>query len=335
MLPDAPYPKQATTPAASGVVCLIAGPTGVGKTAVGVELARRWNSEIVSADSMQVYRHVSAGTAKPAPEETRGIPYHLIDCLDLPERFSAAEFVKRATPILDRLLASGRTPIVTGGTGLYLEALVEGLFEQPAIPPSVRLRIEREIGQLSPKAAHDRLAAVDPAAAARIHPNDRIRIVRALEVYEATGKTIGELREKGKRKARPYQPVLFVLTMPRGRLYERIDRRVERMFAEGLIEETQELLARGYAMDLSCVRALGYSHVADFLARRESGEATEALLRQTIEAVKQSHRNYAKRQLTWFRKMKGAHWIETEGLSVPELADALEKDLALLTAHAG
>ncbi len=313
----------------SGDLCIIGGPTGVGKTAVGLLLARRLTTEIISADSMQVYRHLSIGTAKPTAAETGEIPYHLIDCLDpldaegREQRFSAACFLAGAEPIIRRLREAGRLPLVVGGTGLYLEALCHGLFEHPLIPPAIRQTVADELRSLTPHEAHERVAAVDPTAAARIHPNDHVRLARTLEVFRAVGETVTTLRTRQAETARSrYRAHYFVLNMPRRLLYERIDSRVDTMIAEGLIDETRSLLAAGLGKELHCMRALGYGFLIDSLQGRLG-------LDEAVAAVKQSHRNYAKRQLTWFRRVKGAHWISAANGTPAAICDAIEKALAM------
>lgn len=305
---------------ADNTICLIGGPTATGKTSVAVELASRWQSEVVSADSMQVYQRLSIGTAKPTPEETRGVAYHLIDCLEPTLRFSAAQFLDQANPIINRLHANQRTPVVAGGTGLYLAALRDGLFEQPPITPDVRAEIEERLDALRPTEAHALLAEVDPTTAANVHPNDRVRIVRALEVHAATGRTVSELRREGRELQPPRPCDLFILNSPRAELYGRIDARAARMFDEGLIEETERLLGEGLSPELPCMRALGYRHVAELIAGRLTRE-------DAIAAVAQTHRNYAKRQLTWFRKMKDARWVTVTDRNASLIADEIEKSL--------
>ena len=318
----------------TALCCIIAGPTGVGKTAVALELARRWRSEVISADSMQVYRRLRIGTATPSREETGSIPYHLIDFLDPlgPEgaerRFSAAEFVRLARPIIDRLLGDNRPPVIAGGTGLYLRALTLGLFTHAPIPVAERAALERELAPLPSPEIHRRLAEIDPETAGRIHPNDRIRLVRAMEIIRATGATPSDLRAL--QAARPDASIdslpadryaYFILNASRRDLYERINRRVEGMFAAGLAGETRSLLAAGVQPHMHCMKALGYAHVAAYLR----GELTQG---QALAAVQQSHRNYAKRQLTWFRKVRGARWISTADKSPQQIADEIENCLA-------
>ncbi|MCX7044136.1 MAG: tRNA (adenosine(37)-N6)-dimethylallyltransferase MiaA [Candidatus Sumerlaeota bacterium] len=313
----------------SKFVCIIAGPTGVGKTAAALELARRWQSEIISADSMQVFSRLRVGTAQPTPTETGGIPYHLIDFLEpvgpegAEQRFSAAQFIARATPLLQTLFERGRAPVIAGGTGLYLQALTLGLFEHPPIPAAVREAVLRAVNAAPPGEAHRRLERADPETAARIHPNDLIRVARALEIFEATGKTPAQWREEQRQAGAQtdFDWAYFVLNAPRRRLYERINARVERMIAGGLIAETRALLDRGYSPDLHCMKALGYSAVAEYLGGRLDRAAM-------IQGVQQSHRNYAKRQLTWFRKVKGARWISVEGLDAAAVAGKIEQELA-------
>lgn len=306
-------------------VIAVVGPTASGKTALAIELAQALDTEIVSADSMQVYRRLSIGTARPDADELGGVPYHLIDIIDPVDetgrerRFSAAEFLERARPIVERLSTEGRTPLVVGGTGLYLEALTRGLFDQPEIEPEVRRAVERELAGLSNEAAHARLAAVDPETAARVHPNDRVRVVRALEVHRKTGRPISDFhREHRSQAPTPHRWSLFVLTMPRAALYERIDRRVEAMFAGGLLDETRALIETGLSADLHCMKALGYSRVMDCLAGRVD-RAT------ALADVQRSHRNYAKRQLTWFRRQPGARWVDVSGMTPSDAADRLEE----------
>ena len=280
---------------------------------------------------MQVYRRLRIATARPTAAETGDTPYHLIDCLDpldaqgREQRFSAAEFVRRAEPILDALHARGKTPLVVGGTGLYLQALTQGLFEHPAIDPAARRAVEAELAALSPEQAHALLCDVDPESADRIHPHDRIRLVRALEIFRATGQTASHWRrlqrEQADALARRRPSVCFVLNMPRRKLYERINQRAERMFDEGLIEETRDLLAQGLTPGMHCMRALGYDRIMAHLAGEADLDVTRA-------ALAQAHRNYAKRQLTWFRKVAGACWVSADDRTAEEMADVIENTLA-------
>jgi tRNA dimethylallyltransferase len=272
---------------------VICGPTGIGKTSLAIDLARRFLGEIIGADAMQIYRYMDIGTAKPTPEEQAAIRHHLVDVVDPDEPFDAARFRDLATQAIRMIRREGRRPFVVGGTGLYIKALIHGLFEAPAADPQVRRRLQSEAAA-DAEAVYRRLEEEDPESAARIHPNDTYRVIRALEVLESTGVPLS--RHLGRHGfLREHYPALkILLNMDRGELYRRIDLRVDQMVQQGLLEEVRSLLQRGYAPDLKSMQAIGYRHMLDYLAGKTGWKESVALL-------KRDTRRYAKRQLTWFR----------------------------------
>jgi tRNA dimethylallyltransferase len=291
---------------------VILGPTASGKSAVGMALARRMDGEIVSADSMQVYRGMDIGTAKPSLGEQVEIRHHLIDAADPDEVFNVARYQELAGAAIADAASRGKLPIMVGGTGLYVDAVVRGfLFPDEGRNPAVRKRLEREAaaGADGAPALHARLALCDPEAARTIHPNDLRRIVRALEVFEVTGRPITELRRKHV-PVNAYDSKLFGLTMPREALAARIDARVDQMVAAGLVDEVRRLLQMGYDPEATAMQAIGYKEFVAYLAGREG-------LEQAIDAVKLETRKYAKRQMTWFRKHDDIEWIDVCGVSDP------------------
>ncbi len=297
-------------------IVVIAGPTGAGKTAAVVALAQRCGGEVVSADAMAVYRKMDVGTAKPTPEERAAAPHHLVDVADPDEDYDAARFVREAGAVIRSLAAADTPVLIAGGTGLYIKALLHGLFTSTPSNPEVRERLRQEAAALGSPALHARLLLVDPAAAARLHPNDAFRIVRALEVFETTGRPMSVLQADHGFAENPYDALVFTLYREREDLYARIDRRVDAMFSMGLVEEVQGLLREGYSPALKSMGSLGYRHVCRHLA----GEAD---FKETVEEMKRDTRRFAKRQLTWFRAVPGAAWTraeEAESLFGPALA---------------
>ena len=285
---------------------VIVGPTAVGKTAAGVLLARRIGGEVVSADSMQVYRGLDVGTAKLTPDEAHGVPHHLIDVADPDEEFTVADYQELATRAIEGIVERGRFPIVVGGTGLYIRALVDGfLFPEPEGDPALREVLVRWADEHGLPALHERLATVDPVAAARIHPNDRRRLIRALEVYHKTGRPITELQNAGRAEEPVYDTLFCGLTMNREELYRRINERVHDQLRRGLLDEVKRLVASGRARILTAGQALGYK---EFL-RHLSGEES---LDTAVERLKQATRRYAKRQYTWFRADKRVEWFDLD-----------------------
>lgn len=284
---------------------VLVGPTAVGKTSLAIRLAEALTGEIVSADSMQVYIGMDIGTAKPSREEREKIPHHLIDMVEPTESFSVARYTELAHQAIAAIHTRGHLPILTGGTGLYIRAVVDGLPLPPAPPnPGIRTRLEEEARKLGSGALHERLARVDPESAARLHQNDQRRIIRALEIYETTGRP---------RSATLYPPVAasrykahwFGLTRPRHSLYHRINERVEAQIAAGLVQEVQELRARGWNPDSTSNQALGYKEIVDYLDGKVS-------LVEAKERLKKATRQYAKRQLSWWRADRRIRWINLD-----------------------
>ncbi len=271
----------------------LTGPTASGKSAVGVALAVRLGAEVIALDSMTLYRGLDIGTAKPTSAERGGIPHHLIDVLDPWESASVADYRKAAGRIVLEVEGRGNRPLFVGGTALYLKALLRGLFEGPGADPALRKALEDEADRLGDRAIHDRLAAVDPPSAARLHPNDRRRVVRALEVAAATGRPLSEHQLEHDRPAPPGLPV-FALERPRAELRDRIDRRVERMFADGLVAEVRRLQAGPRPLSPVAAQGVGYREVIDLLEGRID---LPAALGQSQARTRQ----FAKRQATWFR----------------------------------
>ncbi|HWO42903.1 MAG TPA: tRNA (adenosine(37)-N6)-dimethylallyltransferase MiaA [Candidatus Eisenbacteria bacterium] len=286
-------------------VIVIAGPTAVGKTEAAVELAEKLGGEIINADAQQVYRSMDIGTGKPGREERRRVPHHLIDVVEPDQEFNAAIFGRLALETVQDISARGRTPIVCGGTGLYIKALIHGLFRGPEAHAALRARLRRELEEAGLHALYERLIRVDPGAVSRIHPHDTQRIVRALEVYEATGRPIGEWQAEHAFKERTVQPLKIGLDRDRAELYERIDRRCERMVEAGLVEEIRALLARGYRLQSKALRSIGYRHI---------GLAVSGVLplEDAISLMKRDTRRLAKRQLTWFRADPEIRWFHPE-----------------------
>jgi tRNA dimethylallyltransferase len=277
---------------------VIAGPTASGKTGLAVELARRAGGEIVNADSQQVYRFFDIGTAKPSPEELAAVPHHLLSVVEPLEPFSAAEYQRRADAAIADITSRGKPVFVVGGTGLYLRILLHGVVEAPGADPALRASLEALATAEGREAVHRKLAEVDPETAARLPPQDLVRIIRALEIHARTGIPASQWRREHGFTADRYPFRMFALAPPREQLYQAINARTEAMYARGLVEETRELLARGYA-DAAPMRSVGYVQARAVVEGRMTRE-------EAIHATAQETRHYAKRQLTWFRKESGA-----------------------------
>jgi tRNA dimethylallyltransferase len=291
---------------------VIVGPTASGKTALSVALAKALDGEIISADSMQLYRGMDIGTAKVTPEEMQGIPHHMVDVLEPWEGCSAARYVQEADPILRDILARGKTAIVVGGTGLYVDALVQGRSFAPYPSTGKRQALEQEADQKGMEEMLRQLQAVDPDSAARLHVRDRKRILRALEVYQETGKTITQHNLETQQVPDQYDPLWLGLTFePRQVLYDRIDLRVDRMLEQGLLQEIETLLSQGIPKTATALQAIGYKEFFPVLEGELSLEAA-------VETVKQESRRYAKRQLTWFRRNPKIHWLTQQPGQDPE-----------------
>jgi len=299
-------------------IIVICGPTGVGKTAVGVELAGHFNGQIIGADSMQVYRHMDIGTAKPTAEEQARVAHHMIDIIGPDEPFDAARYAELAGTKIFELDRQEVTPFVVGGTGLYIKALLHGLFEAEVFDADVRRRLKQEADAQGIESLHERLRRLDPESAERLHPNDRYRILRALEVVETTGKPISRYHREHGFSEQPFEALKIALSMDRKALYARINQRVDAMIAAGFLEEVKSLLARGYSGNLKSMQSIGYRHMLDFIQGRSSREAC-------VRTLKRDHRRYAKRQLTWFKADPQIIWKEPG--QVEEIKMLVEKFL--------
>ena len=287
------------------IIC-IAGPTASGKTALAVELAKQLNGEVISCDSMQVYKRMDIGTAKPTEEEMQGVPHHMIDVAEPDEDFSVSRYCCLAAPIVDDIVARGKTAIIAGGTGLYMDSLIRGNAFAPFPSTGVRERLETQADSEGMEFMLNWLRSIDPEAAARLHLSDRKRIIRALEVYLETGQTITEHNRKTQQIPPKYTPLWLGLDFAdRAELYRRIDRRVDMMLEMGLISEIQNLLASGIPPKCTAMQAIGYKEFVNAL----NGEETIA---QAAEEVKKASRHYAKRQLTWFRRNPKLHWLKRQ-----------------------
>ena len=286
----------------NNLIC-IAGPTASGKTALAVALAQCLDGEVISCDSMQVYKYMNIGTAKPTLEEMQGIPHHMLSVAEPWEDFSVSRYCEMATPIVDDVLSRGKTAIIAGGTGLYMDALIRGNAFAPYPSTGCRERLEEQVARDGIESVLEQLRQVDPESAQRLHPSDQKRIIRAMEVYLETGKTITEHNRQTQLIPPKYNPVWFALEdTQREALYQRIDRRVELMLEEGLIQEIQSLLDRGIPPKCTAMQAIGYKEFLDALA----GNCT---IDEAAAQVQQASRRYAKRQLTWFRRNKDIHWL--------------------------
>ncbi len=290
---------------------MLAGPTAVGKTEIALSLAQAWRGEIVSADSRQIYRGMDIGTAKPGRAELALVPHHFIDICEPDQDYSAGTYGREARACVARLQSLGTTPLVVGGSGFYIRALVDGLPAPHASDPRVKAFWRQQIAERGTEAVHARLAQVDPESAARLHPNDTQRIVRALEVHELSGQPLSAFKS-GTEKPADFKAILIGLTRPRETLYERIDRRVDVMIEQGLVQEVERLRGMGYGLQHNALRTVGYQEVFSYF----NGEIDEA---EMIALIKQHSRQYAKRQLTWFRRDPRVHWIDVEGKGLEEI----------------
>ena len=285
------------------VVCVV-GPTGCGKTGLGIALAKKLGGEVVSCDSMQLYRGMAIGTAAPTEAEMQGVPHHMVGVIDPREDYSVARYAADAAACVDDILARGRLPILVGGTGLYLDALLRGHGYAPGTTGGeIRAGLERRWDSEGGEALFDELRRIDPASAASLHPNDKKRVIRALEVYRETGKTMSQHNAETQTIPPRYEPVFLGLAYAdREEMKRVIDLRVDQMAAQGLLDEVRALLARGVPRTATAMQAIGYKECLGCLA----GECTEA---EAIAEIKLRSRQYAKRQLTWLRRNKDIHWF--------------------------
>ena len=303
MTDNAPIEANSNKPS----IVVVCGPTGIGKTSAAIEIAEVFGGEIISADSMQIYRLMDIGTAKPTASEKARIPHHLIDIIDPDEDFDAARFISLARPLVFDLHRGGTLPVIAGGTGLYIKALLHGLFQARPPEPEIRRRLKDEAAAFGPETLHERLAHIDPQAAIRMHPNDTFRIIRALETYEITGRTLSDHHRTHGFVDSPFRTFKIGLHMERDQLYQRINRRVDRMIAAGLLEEVKSLLQRGYSEDLKSMQAIGYRQMVDYLKGRLEWE-------EALRILKRDSRRYAKRQMTWFKADPSIGWIDPQRL---------------------
>ncbi|HUV05472.1 MAG TPA: tRNA (adenosine(37)-N6)-dimethylallyltransferase MiaA [Armatimonadota bacterium] len=300
-----------------GTLVGIVGPTATGKTAVGVELAKRLDGEIVSADSMAVYKGMDIGTAKPTTEQRAAVRFHLIDVVRPDEEFSVAEFKRFAEGAIADVLSRGKVPLLVGGTGLYVKAVAGGL-NIPAVAPDreLRERLRAEAAEFGGERLLERLRAVDSITAERLHPKDLKRIIRALEVHMLTGLPISHFHTTAGTTEAAYHAALFALSMSRSALYSNIEQRVDQQIDAGLVEEVRGLFNEGYSPDLSSMKGLGYKQIAGYLL----GDCD---LETAIRLLKRDTRRFAKRQLTWFRADPRIRWIDVEGRGAPDVAAEL------------
>jgi tRNA dimethylallyltransferase len=272
---------------------IICGPTGIGKTATAIDIAEACGAEIIGADSMQIYRHMDIGTAKPTEAERARIPHHMIDIVDPDEPFDAVRFGELARASAAKLNERGIVPLVVGGTGLYIKSFLYGMFESATVDEKIRERLRKEADDLGMDSLYDRLKQCDPVTADRLHPNDSYRILRALETFEATGKSISQYQRTHAFSGQIYDALKIGLNTDRALLYERINQRVDVMMAAGFVDEVRKLLDAGYTADLKSMQSIGYRHIVDYLEGRLNRD-------ECVRTLKRDHRRYAKRQLTWF-----------------------------------
>ena len=301
-------------------VLAVVGPTATGKTALGVTLAETFGGEVISADSMQLYKGLDVGTAKVTPDETHGIPHHAVDLLTPDEPFSVADFVALAGRLEADISARSRLPILVGGTGLYVQSFLYGVrFAAEKTPDGLREQLAAELAEKGPEAMYKELQEADPEAAAAIHPNNQVRVLRALEHFRATGKRLSEQKAQSLPPERPYRSLVLGLDFPdRAQLYRRIDLRVDQMMEQDLLNEAKRVWEHRDTYK-TAAQAIGYKEFFPYFAG-------ESALAPCVEKLKQASRNYAKRQLTWFRHMEGICWLDASAPDVREQAARLTNE---------
>lgn len=291
---------------------ILTGPTAVGKTALSIKLAKRIGGEIVSADSMQVYRHMDIGSAKITPQVMEGVPHHLIDVLDPQEEFNVVIFQQMAQEAMEKIYSAGHIPIIVGGTGFYIQAILNDIsFRETETDTPYREQLENQAAEHGAQWLHDRLREVDPKAAEEIHPNNVKRVIRAMEFYRETGTRISDHNEEQRQKQSPYNFVYFVLNMDRRKLYDRIELRIDQMLEQGLLEEVGKLQQEGCHEGMVSMQGLGYKEILAYL----QGKCT---LEEAVYILKRDTRHFAKRQLTWFRREREVCWIQKEDYGYDE-----------------
>ncbi len=303
---------------------IITGPTAAGKTSLSVRLAKALGGEIISADSMQVYRHMDIGSAKVTKEEMEGVPHYLIDVLEPTEPFNVAMFQQMAKEAVQTIYSHGRIPILAGGTGFYIQALLYDInFQETGEDPSIRLSLEALAEEKGGEYLHQLLAQADPQAAEEIHPNNVKRVIRALEYFQQTGQRISEHNQQERQKKSPYAFRYYVINMERSRLYQRIDQRVDLMMQQGLVQEVEKLREMGCRRGMVSMQGLGYKEILDYL----NGEIS---LEEAVYQLKRDTRHFAKRQLTWFKREHQVRWLNWEDFSFQQekMLDYILKDSA-------
>jgi len=287
-------------------VIVIVGPTASGKTRLSIELAKKINGSVVSADSMQIYRYMNIGTAKPSKAEMEGIEHYMIDVADPGENFSVAKYREMALDSIQKIIDENKNPVIVGGTGLYINSLLYNInFSETICDSELREALRAEASEKGNRYLHEKLKAIDPQAASRIHENDIKRIIRAIEVYTHTHRTITEHERMSRLEPPPYKYITYGLNWDRKKLYERINKRVDMMIENGLIDEVKKLVESGYDRSSTAMQAIGYKEVLNYLEGKTS-------LEETIYIIKRDTRRYAKRQMTWFRKMQEIKWIDID-----------------------
>jgi tRNA dimethylallyltransferase len=300
-------------------IALIVGPTAVGKTKLSLEIAQELGAEIISGDSMQVYKKMDIGTAKPTPEERAKVPHHLIDAVNPEEEFSVAQFQEQADELIPKIVEQGNLPLVVGGTGLYIKALVEGfMFPEMEKDWERRRELEEIAEEKGRDYVHDKLKEIDPERAEDVHPNDLQRTIRALEIYEQTGKTFTYFKQQAQQRPPRYEAVKIGLKRDREKLYERINQRVDKMIAEGLVDEVKELYKAGYDRNLVSMQGLGYKEIIGYL----EGEYD---LEEAIRLIKRDTRHFAKKQFTWFNRDDSIHWFDLGEYDFADLKTEVEQ----------
>jgi tRNA dimethylallyltransferase len=295
----------------------LSGPTAAGKTSVALELARLLDAEIISLDSMAIYRGMDVGTAKPTADQRRQVPHHLLDLIDPHEEFSVSQYVESARAAIGDIRGRGRQVLFVGGTPLYLKALLRGIFKGPPADWAFRQQVEEELSEVGLTVLHERLRQVDPLSAAKLHPNDKRRIIRALEVYKSTGQPISHLQTQFDEGTPAERCKVFVLGWPRDVLHRRIDARVDRMFSQGLVEEVQRLLGQHGTLSRTASQAVGYHEVIAHLQGEQS-------LPDTVQLVKNRTHRFARRQETWFRSLCECRLVpQQEGVATIEIAQSI------------
>jgi tRNA dimethylallyltransferase len=300
-------------------VLAIVGPTASGKTTLSILLAENLHSEIISADSRQIYKFLNIGTAKPTPEDLRRIPHHFIDVLDPDQEYNAAEYGQQARSKIEELLKRGIQPIIVGGSGLYIRAIIDGFFQGPGKDSEIRESLEQESQKYGAEMLFEKLKRIDPVSAAKMDASKVRRVIRALEVYYTTGKQISDLHSSQETRA-PFEVLQYALEWERKTLYERINHRIDEMIENGLVEEVRELKTRGYLSGMNALNTVGYKETFDFI----EGKLTKE---EMVRLIKQNSRHFAKRQLTWFRADKRIRWISVnERTNWNEITEMIQKE---------